>query len=447
MQLNMPEDVNLIIKKLQDAGYEAYAVGGCVRDSYMGAVPHDWDITTSALPGQVKELFRRTIDVGIQHGTVVVMMGKEGYEVTTYRIDGVYEDNRHPKQVSFTPDLKEDLKRRDFTINAMAYSEKTGIVDLFGGKEDIRRGIIRAVGNPKERFSEDALRIMRALRFAARFNYEIDKDTEEAIRELAPNLSTISAERVRDELEKMILSDHPDIIRKAYEYGITRIVFPEWDEIMKCEQNTPYHFLNVGEHTILAMQRLVSDYPDISDEDKRVLRLAALLHDIGKPKMKTTDENGVNHFKGHPRESKEIASKMLRRLKYDNDTIDRVLKLVLYHDTRPVLTAPNVRRMIIDVGKSNMCNLLRLKQVDMEAQSDYRLKERIEDIRGLTKLYEQIIENGDCLSISDLAVNGRDLIDRGYKEGPQLGKKLKEIFEAVIEDPTLNNREALLKMV
>lgn len=447
MQLKMPADVNFIINKLQDAGYEAYAVGGCVRDSYMGVEPHDWDITTSALPNQVKSLFRKTLDVGIQHGTVVVMLGKEGYEVTTYRIDGEYEDNRHPKQVSFTSKLEEDLKRRDFTINAMAYSDRTGIVDLFGGREDIEAGIIRAVGNPRERFKEDALRMMRALRFAARFNYEIDEATEDAIIELAPNLATISAERVREELEKMILSDHPDMIRKAYELGITRVVLPEWDDAMKCEQNSPYHYLNVGEHTILAMQRLVSEYADIAESDKRVVRIATLLHDIGKPKMKTTDGKGMDHFKGHPKAGMEMSRVILRRLKYDNDTVNQVLKLVLYHDTRPELTAPNVRRMIMDVGKSNMSNLLILKMVDMEAHSDYKQLQREEYYKDFAEIYNQVIEDGDCLSISELAVTGRDLINTGFKEGPELGKKLNEMLEAVLDNPSLNNREELMKMV
>ena len=224
-----PAKVRTIISRLQDAGYEAYAVGGCVRDSYMGRIPNDWDITTNALPAQVKEIFRRTIDVGIEHGTVKVMMGNDGYEVTTYRIDGEYEDSRHPKEVTFTSDLAEDLRRRDFTINAMAYSEKTGLVDLFGGMQDLRDGVIRAVGDPAERFDEDALRMLRALRFSAAFDFKIEDETAKAISRLCGNLANISAERIRTELEKLICSDHPGRLRQAYDLGVTAVIFPEWD--------------------------------------------------------------------------------------------------------------------------------------------------------------------------------------------------------------------------
>ncbi len=288
MQIRYPRNVKTIIDTLQEAGYEAYAVGGCVRDSYLGLTPNDWDITTNALPTDVKKLFRRTVDIGIEHGTVKVMIGPEGYEITTYRIDGEYEDNRHPKQVKYTAELREDLRRRDFTINAMAYSEKTGLVDLFGGVADLEAGIIRAVGDAKERFSEDALRILRALRFSARFGYKIEDSTVEAIKELAPTLANISAERIRDELEKLVCSDHPDRLRMAYEYGVTKIIFPEWDVMMECMQNTPHHFTDVGNHTIAALEYTVKNYRDLSEADNRKLRLGTLLHDIAKPAMKTT---------------------------------------------------------------------------------------------------------------------------------------------------------------
>ena len=350
MQINYPANVRKIIDTLQDKGYEAYAVGGCVRDSILGRIPNDWDITTNALPEEVKKLFRRTIEVGIEHGTVKVMIGNEGYEITTYRIDGEYEDGRHPKEVTFTASLSEDLRRRDFTINAMAYSEKTGLVDLFGGTYDLNAGIIRAVGDPEERFTEDALRILRALRFSATLGYEIEKGTVDAIRKLAPTLSKISAERIRDELEKLICSDHPDRMRTAYELGVTKVFFPEWDTMMECEQNTPHHFTDVGDHTIAALEYSVKHYADIPYSDKRILSIATLLHDIGKPAMKTTGEDGIDHFKGHMEKGAGLAKTFLKRLKYDNDTIDRVEKLVLYHDERPELSYPSVRRYIVAVG-------------------------------------------------------------------------------------------------
>ena len=444
MQISVPEKVRSIISKLQDNGYEAYAVGGCVRDSYLGIKPHDWDITTNAYPERVRQLFRRTVDIGIKHGTVKVMIGNDGYEITTYRIDGEYEDSRHPKEVTFTGDLKEDLRRRDFTINAMAYSEKTGLVDLFGGIEDLKAGVIRAVGDPEERFTEDALRMLRALRFGARFGFEIEENTKSAIKKLAPTLSKISAERIREEIEKLICSDNPDRLRDAYELGVTSVVFPEWDTMMKCEQNTPHHFTNVGDHTIVALEYVVKNYPDISDEDNRVLRIATLLHDIAKPKCKTTGEDGVDHFKGHPIEGVPMAEAFLRRLKYDNDTLDKVKKLVRYHDERPRLTYPSVRKFITAAEVSNMENLMRLKYADLYAHTDYQWEDKIYQVETLDKMYRKIMEDGDCLSVKDLAVNGHDLMEAGIPAGPAIGEALGKLLDLVLNEPTLNDRDTLL---
>ena len=445
MEITVPDKVASIIKKLQDAGFEAYAVGGCVRDSYLGLCPNDWDITTNAHPTQVKALFRRTIDIGIEHGTVKVMMGNDGYEITTYRIDGEYEDSRHPKEVTFTSDLGEDLRRRDLTINAMAYSQKTGIVDLFGGIDDLKAGIIRAVGDPKERFTEDALRMLRALRFSARFGYDIDADTLNAVKELAPTLSKISAERIREEFEKLICSDNPDRMREAYTLGITKVFFPEWDSMMECKQNTPHHFTNVGDHTIAAMEYIVKNYHDIPAADSRLLRIATLLHDIAKPVCKTTGEDGVDHFKGHPVEGVGLAEGFLRRLKYDNDTIAAVKKLVRYHDERPSLTYPSVRRFIADVGVSNMDNLMRLKYADLYAHTDYLWDEKLYQVETLGEMYRKITDDKDCLSIKDLAVNGHDLMKEGFAAGPALGDALGKLLDIVLDDPSMNDKEKLLK--
>ena len=241
MKIKLPDNVKMILDRLHEAGFEAYAVGGCVRDSILGRIPGDWDITTNALPQDTKKLFKRTIDTGIEHGTVTIMVGKEGYEVTTYRIDGKYEDSRHPSEVTFTKNLTEDMKRRDFTINAMAYNDEEGIIDRFGGMEDIEKGLIRCVGNPKERFSEDALRIMRAVRFAAQLNYSIEDETKNAISELADTLKNISAERIQTELVKLLLSDHPERLMTAYELGITKVILPEFDRCMETPQNNPHH--------------------------------------------------------------------------------------------------------------------------------------------------------------------------------------------------------------
>ena len=445
MQITYPKNVKNIIDRLQDAGYEAYAVGGCVRDSYLGTEPNDWDITTSALPEDVKKLFRRTIDVGIQHGTVKVMIGSEGYEITTFRIDGEYEDSRHPKEVTFTDKLREDLCRRDFTINAMAYSKSTGLVDLFGGVDDLKSGIIRAVGDARQRFSEDALRILRALRFSARFGYDIDEDTVKAIKELAPNLSNISAERIREELEKLICSDHPDRMRMAYEYGITAVIFPEWDAMMECDQNTPHHFTDVGDHTIVALEYIVKNYSDIGDADNRLLRIATLLHDIAKPVMKTTGSDGFNHFRGHPEAGVKMAEAFMKRLKYDNDTTNRVKTLVRYHDDKPELTYPSVRRFIADVGVSNMEELIRLKYADLYAHADYQWDEKLYQVETFEKMYRKVISDKDALTINDLAVNGRDLMDCGIKNGPAIGRSLHALLQIVMDDPSENVREKLLE--
>ncbi|MBO4515022.1 MAG: CCA tRNA nucleotidyltransferase, partial [Lachnospiraceae bacterium] len=267
VSIEIPQKAKEILDVLHGAGFEAYVVGGCVRDSILGRTPQDWDVTTSARPEEVKALFRRTIDTGIQHGTVTVMMDKEGFEVTTYRIDGKYEDSRHPSEVIFTPSLEEDLKRRDFTINAMAYNDRDGLVDLFGGMEDMEKKVIRCVGDARARFGEDALRIMRAVRFSAQLGYEIEAQTREAIRELAPTLRNISAERIQTELIKLVVSGHPEYLRIAWETGITKVVLPEFDLMMETPQNHPHHCYNVGEHTLVSMTQVSAD---------KVLRLTML---------------------------------------------------------------------------------------------------------------------------------------------------------------------------
>ena len=325
MKIQLPEKVQQIIKTLQSCGYEAYAVGGCVRDSLLGRTPGDWDITTSALPEETKALFERTFDTGIEHGTITVLLGKEGFEVTTYRIDGKYEDSRHPSEVTFTRCLSEDLLRRDFTINAMAYNDEDGIVDMFGGMEDLEKKIIRCVGDAEARFEEDALRIMRAVRFSAQLGFEIEEQTQQAIRHLAMNLKNISAERIQVELIKLLTSPHPEQIRLAYELGITKVMLPEFDLMMETAQETPHHCYTVGEHTIAALQNCPPD---------KILRLTLLFHDMGKPVRKTMDEKGIAHFKGHAPVSEAVAKAIMHRLKFDNDTLRKVTKLVFYHDFR-----------------------------------------------------------------------------------------------------------------
>ena len=435
--MNLPADVQNIISILESNGHEAYAVGGCVRDCILGKIPHDWDITTSALPEQVKALFPRTFDTGIEHGTVTVLEHGVGYEVTTYRVDGKYEDGRHPKEVTFTASLEEDLKRRDFTINAMAYNDTKGLVDLFGGEADLQEGIIRAVGNPIERFTEDALRMLRALRFSAQLGFEIEPDTYEAIRTLAPTLEKISAERIQVEMVKLVTSAHPERIRDVYETGLTKIFFPEFDAMMECQQVNKHHMYSVGEHTIASM--------GLAPDDK-VIRLTMMLHDIAKPVCKTTDENGQNHFKMHPATGADMARQVLRRLKFDNDTTDKVCNLVKNHDDRPEINKRNVRRMIIRVGQDNFNDLLAVKRADCLAQSMYHREEKLAYIDELEKVFNEIIAAGDCLRIKDLQINGKDLIAMGVPQGQRIGEVLSTIFDSVVENPELNQRETLLNM-
>ncbi len=435
MKIVLPEKVNHIIKTLTAHGYEAYAVGGCVRDSILERAPQDWDITTSAKPEQVKELFRHTIDTGIQHGTVTVMIDHEGFEVTTYRIDGEYEDARHPKEVQFTANLLEDLKRRDFTINAMAYNEKDGLVDAFDGIGDLERGVIRCVGKAEERFSEDALRMLRAIRFAAQLGFAIEADTRQAICLLAGNIAKVSAERIQVEMVKLLTSEHPEQIQTAYETGLTAIFLPEFNRMMECEQNNPHHCYSVGVHTVEAMREIVAD---------KVLRLTMLLHDVAKPECIKTDEAGIDHFYGHPKAGSEMARGILRRLKFDNDTTDAVCRLVAWHDDNPELSEQNVRRAIHRIGVQQYPALFAVKRADILAQSGYQRAEKLAYVADYERLYEEIMKKQQCLTIKDLAINGSDLIAAGMKPGKELGAVLKQLLELVLDEPELNTKEQLL---
>lgn len=438
MKIELPRKVVLIIKNLQRHGYDAYAVGGCVRDSILNRKPEDWDITTSAKPEQVKRIFRRTVDTGIEHGTVTVLIGKDGFEVTTYRVDGMYEDGRHPKEVTFTSRLEEDLKRRDFTINAMAYNDDERLVDAFGGMRDLNYHLIRCVGDPKERFSEDALRILRAVRFSAQLAFPIEPETAEAIKSLAPNLEKISAERIQAELVKLLVSDHPERIQDACELGITKVVLPEWDDMVGVKQNTPHHKYDVAAHTVHALQNVKND---------KVLRLTMLFHDMGKPVMKTTDENGRDHFKGHAIASEQIAKTVMKRLKFDNDTIRKVTKLVAYHDYRMEPTGANVRRAMHEIGVELFPYYLAVRLADTKAQSSYERRGKLENIIQIRELYRNALRNKECVTLKDLAVTGTDLINLGIAPGKELGTLLNDLLDMVIEDPAWNQKGKLCDYV
>lgn len=436
-EISLPEKVKYIINKLMQSGFEAYAVGGCVRDCILSRTPKDWDITTSARPEQVKALFKHTIDTGIQHGTVTVMLEQEGFEVTTYRIDGEYEDARHPKEVLFTSNLLEDLKRRDFTINAMAYNDQAGLVDAFDGVKDLKKGVIRCVGTAEDRFTEDALRMLRAVRFAAQLGFSIEEETEQAIVKLAQNIGKVSAERIQVELVKLLVSDHPEQILTAYRTGLTGIVLPEFDCMMETPQTNPHHCYSVGVHAVEALQYVPA-------EDK-VLRLTMLLHDVAKPLCRTTDAQGIDHFQGHPAKGSRMAEEILRRLKFDNDTIKKVCSLILWHDDNPELREKVIRRALSRIGTAQYPALFAVKRADIRAQSSYFREKKLAYVDGYEKMYREILAKQQCLTIKELAVTGHDLIADGMKPGKEIGMMLKQLLEIVLEEPEQNTRENLLE--
>lgn len=398
MKIDIPDSVKYIIRQLENAGYEAWAVGGCVRDSLMGRIPKDWDITTSALPDRIKSIFKRTIDTGIEHGTVTVMIDGVGYETTTYRIDGKYSDSRHPDSIEFTRSLNEDLKRRDFTINAMAYSDTKGLVDLFGGVSDLKNRIIRCVGDPSERFAEDALRILRAIRFSAQLGFEVDPHTMKATSKLKDRLNKISAERIHSELEKILMSPHPDKLRMIHTSGIDGVILP-------------------------GLARAVQEDPPVLRKICDTLRTAPLNSHIRWSALLSMSGSGTD---------------ILRILKFDNNSIRTVSEL-LRLESVPLtgLTDAQMRHVMNDAGAAMMSLLFEYRKtvfpdVDLsEAESQYLA----------------ILDRGDCTCIKDLKINGHDLLSSGVPSGAAVGNMLKALLEEVLNDPALNDKELLLKKV
>lgn len=457
--MKIPENAASILQTLQDNGYEAYVVGGCVRDMILGREPGDWDITTSAKPLQVKALFRRTIDTGIQHGTVTVMMGNEGYEVTTYRMDGEYEDHRHPKEVVFTPDLIEDLKRRDFTINAMAYNPQTGLIDAFDGMGDLERRCIRCVGEPEERFDEDALRMLRGIRFAGQLDFEVEERTLCAIAAKAPTLVHVSAERIRTELTKLLISGGSDRLLLTVQTGLSRYFLPELDAMLQTPQNNPHHCYDVGRHSLEALRQIHTLWQQagLGKKEQVMLAYAALLHDVAKPDCKTVDDEGIDHFHSHPEEGARKARGILRRLKFDNDTVSMVTKLIRYHDRRHENCLVNgvysqkgkraMRRLMNQAGRDTMPLLFLLQRADLLAQSDYMKEEKLAKLRAGERCYREIVQNREAVTVSDLAIGGRDLIGLGMEPGPELGGMLHRLLELVMDDPEKNTKQKLCNQV
>lgn len=395
MHITLPTKVKQIISRLEKADFEAYAVGGCVRDSILKRSPEDWDITTSAKPEEVKRLFSTTIDTGLQHGTVTVVIEKEGFEVTTFRLDGDYTDGRHPDRVAFTSSLTEDLRRRDFTINAMAYSEKRGLIDEFDGERDLEDGVIRAVGDACERFSEDALRMLRAIRFAGQLNFKIADETFDAIKELSPNIAKVSVERIAKELEKLLLSGNPEYIALVYETGIFSVIAPE---VAMLFEN--------GEISASTKALSRASFPE--KKELYQIRLAIFLEGLGADK----------------------AAKLLKRLKLDNDTINTVKKLLELSLREVENNETDMRRTVKEAGYKMMPLLLEMR--------------RAKGLKDNKEMYQTVIDNGYCTSISELNINGKDLMDAGIPKGALIGSTLERLLELVIEKPELNTRESLL---
>lgn len=435
-RINLPGGVHVILNALNTAGYEAFIVGGCVRDSFMGRVPKDWDITTSARPEKVKGLFAHTYDTGIQHGTVTVRIGQESYEVTTYRVDGAYTDHRRPDTVSFSTNLREDLLRRDFTINAMAYHPKSGIIDHYHGREDLRDHIIRCVGSPADRFREDALRMLRAVRFAAQLDFSLEPNTREAIRLLSPTIAHVSWERIRDELNKVIISDHPEMVEEICQLGLMHHILPEWEACLNTPQNTPYHKYTVGRHMIETMKHIEQD---------PVLRWTMFLHDIGKPAVRTTDPDGTDHFIGHIEKSVQIADQAMRRLKFDNASRNRILQLIRYHEIPSVSSEKDMRSMAAEAGPELMEDLFKVMEADARGKKEEVDRVNQEEISRMKSLYARILQDQDPLRVGDLKINGKDLKDLGYPSGPVIGRVLDLLFKQVLSDPSLNEHDLLIR--
>ena len=435
MTMDMPKNVDTAINLLQSAGFEAYAVGGCVRDSLLGKTPNDWDITTSAKPEDMKSVFAdfHCIDTGIKHGTVTVVIDGEPLEITTFRLDGEYEDNRHPKSVTFTSNLGADLGRRDFTVNAMAYSKMTGTVDLFGGQNDLKNGIIRCVGDPDRRFNEDALRILRALRFASALDFEIEEKTARSLLKNRALLGNISEERIAKELLKLVCGKGAKRILTDFAPVLFEIL-PELQPMYKNSHDNPHHCYDIYEHTLIAVESI---------DPEPTLRFAMLLHDCGKPAVKKFDENGVAHFYGHQRISAEISAQILARLKVSNKFRDEILFLVSNHDRWELYeNTEKMPRYLSKFGLDGVLKLLKVMRADVLAQSpEYRY--RLDQIADAEETAKNLAAQKPCLSLSELQINGRTLMDIGIPQGRKLGAVLAQLLDEVIDGVTKNTQEAL----
>ncbi len=438
IKIDIPNDAKEIIHTLQKNGYEAYVVGGCVRDSVIGRPVHDWDICTSATPSEMLEIFkdRKIIETGLQHGTVTVVVNGEPYEITTYRIDGIYSDNRRPDAVTFTDKLVEDLRRRDFTINAMAYNDEEGLIDPFNGMEDIKYKKISCVGRAEDRFGEDALRILRAIRFAAQLEFAIIPGTDWEIHKQYKNLENISIERINSEFCKIASSDDFCVELLLYK-DVFSLFIPELKDMFDFPQNNPWHIWDVFGHTIHAVE--------YCDSDDLTVRLAVFFHDFGKPHSYQDGEDGIRHFKGHGKVSADMTDSIMKRLRFDNETRNNVVELVYYHDATFEVGKKYVKRWLNKIGEKQFRRLLQVKKADNKAQNLELSSDRIKELSEIEALIDEVLQEDECFSLKDLAINGKDLIGVGYKAGKELGNTLNKLLQLVIDGDCPNEKEKLLQ--
>ena len=435
MKIFIPDYAQKALSLLHAQGFKAYIVGGCVRDAVLGKTPNDYDICTDCTPDVMKKVFSgfTTIETGIKHGTLTVLIDRQPLEITTFRSDGTYTDHRKPDSVKFEKELSEDLKRRDFTVNALCCNEAEGVVDMFGGLDDIKNKVIKCVGKPQERFDEDALRILRALRFSSVLDFEREANTSQAVHQQKELLKAISAERIAAELKKLLCGRDPARILTEYR-DVFAVIIPQLAPCFDFAQNNPHHCYDVYTHICKSVNNIKPDW---------VLRLAMLLHDIGKPLVHTVDENGIDHFKTHPLRSAEIAREVTGALKLDNKSRSRIYSLVLEHDNRIPAKKRSVRRFLSKYDEAFFADYIKVRRADTLAQSGYFRKEKLEELDELEKIAKQICDEALCLHICDLAVNGNDLKELGLSNR-QIGEGLKLLLDAVIEEKTANEKDSLL---
>lgn len=435
--ISLPTQVVRALEQLEQAGYQAFLVGGAVRDLVRGCPAKDWDIATSALPGQVQRVFQQyhQIETGLKHGTVTVVLDDTPLEITTYRVDGGYSDHRRPDAVRFTGSLREDLERRDFTMNALAYHPRVGLVDPAGGREDIARGVIRCVGEPQRRFQEDALRMLRALRFASAFEMKIEEDTAAAIHREKRLLRDIAAERVQGELTQMLCGAGVGALLRDFA-DVLAVPLPELAAMFGLDQKNPHHDRDVWGHTAAVVCHILPT---------PTLRWAALLHDVGKPTCFTVGEDGVGHFYGHGEKSAALAETILKRLKFDNGSRERIQRLIRAHDQPLAPERRQVRRLLNRHGPDAVRELIELHRADTLGQSAL-CRPRLDELEKVRELVEELLREDACFSLKDLAINGRDMIALG-KQGPEIGQALRECLNAVLDEQVPNDHQALLQLL